>query len=88
MANIKSAIKRIDVTKRQTARNKAKKSEIKTYIKKFESSINEKDFDKAEEYLKLVDKKMKKAAQKNVIHSNRVASKVSKMAKELNKARA
>lgn len=88
MANIKSAIKRIDVTKRQTARNKAKKSEIKTYIKKFESSINEKDFDKAEEYLKIVDKKMKQAAQKNVIHSNRVASKVSKMAKELNNARA
>ena len=33
MANIKSAIKRIDVTKKETLKNKSRKSEIKTYIK-------------------------------------------------------
>ncbi|MDO4594191.1 MAG: 30S ribosomal protein S20 [Tissierellia bacterium] len=88
MANIKSAIKRIDVTKKQTARNKARKSEIKTYIKKFESSLEEKDFEKASEYLKLVDKKMKRAACKNVIHKNKVARTVSNLSKKLNEANA
>ena len=33
MANIKSAIKRIDVTKKETLKNQSRKSEIKTYIK-------------------------------------------------------
>ena len=36
MANIKSALKRIDITKKQTLKNKSRKSEIKTYIKKFD----------------------------------------------------
>ena len=34
MANIKSALKRIEVAKIRNERNKAKKTEIKTYIKK------------------------------------------------------
>ena len=34
MANIKSAIKRIDVTKLEKSRNKYKKSAIKSFIKK------------------------------------------------------
>ena len=39
MANIKSSQKRIDVAKRNTLRNKSRKSEIKTYIKKFEALV-------------------------------------------------
>lgn len=42
MANIKSALKRIDITKKQTLRNKSRKSEIKTYIKKFDLALAEK----------------------------------------------
>ncbi len=34
MANIKSALNRIDITKKQTLKNKSRKSEIKTYIHK------------------------------------------------------
>ena len=49
MANIKSAIKRIDVTRKQTARNKSAKSEIKTYVKKFEEAIANNDSEKANE---------------------------------------
>ena len=84
MANIKSSQKRIDVAKRNTLRNKARKSEIKTYIKKFEAAIEAGDLDNAREIFKTVDKKLKQAESKNVIHKNRVASTTSKLAKKLN----
>lgn len=87
MANIKSAIKRIDVTKRQTLENKARKSEIKTYTKKFEQAITDEKFDEAEKLLKLIDKKLKKSTTKNIIHKNTASRHVSKLAKKLNVAK-
>ncbi|MDD7305643.1 MAG: 30S ribosomal protein S20 [Peptoniphilaceae bacterium] len=88
MANIKSAIKRIDITKRQTLRNKSRKSEIKTYIKKFDKAIEEGKLEDAEVLFKKVDKRLKQAQAKNIIHKNAVARTTSKLAKKLNKARA
>lgn len=84
MANIKSAIKRIDVTRRQTARNKSVKSEIKTYVKKFEQAIENNEADKAKELFKTVDKKVKQAAAKNIIHKNQASRTSSRLAKKLN----
>lgn len=84
MANIKSSLKRIDVAKRNTLRNKARKSEIKTYIKKFEAAVEAGNLDEAREIFKVVDKKLKQAQNKNVIHKNRVAATTSKLAKKLN----
>ena len=66
MANIKSSLKRIDVAKRNTLRNKARKSEIKTYIKKFEAAVEAGNLDEAREIFKVVDKKLKQAESKNV----------------------
>ena len=43
MANIKSAKKRILVTETRTARNKAIKSKVKTYVKKVEAAVAAKD---------------------------------------------
>ncbi len=88
MANIKSAIKRIDVTKRQTLKNKSKKSELKTLTKKFDLAIEENRLDDASELLKLLDKKLKKAAAKSVIHDNAASRKLSKLTVKLNEARA
>ena len=82
MANIKSAIKRIDVTKLETARNKSKKSAIKTFIKKFEAAIEKED---ATKLFNLATKKIDQAASKNTISKNSAAKKISRMAKELNK---
>lgn len=86
MANIKSAEKRIEVIKKRTAINKSIKSEIKTYIKKFENAIATENFDEAKVLLKVIDKKLKRAAQKNVIHKNAVSRKVSRLTKKLNQA--
>ena len=85
MANIKSAIKRIQVGKRNTLKNKIKRNEIKTAIKKFESALSLGKADDAKELLKDVDKKLKKASAKNIIHKNAAARKVSRLTKKLNK---
>ncbi|MBU5438341.1 30S ribosomal protein S20 [Tissierella sp. MSJ-40] len=86
MANIKSAEKKIRVIKRKTAVNKSIKSEIKTYIKKFDTAVANENLDEAKELLKVIDKKLKRAAQKNIIHKNNVARKVSRLTKKLNEA--
>ena len=86
MANIKSALKRIEVTKRQTLKNKSKKSEIRTYIKKFNVALEENNLDNAGELLRTIDKKLKKAATKSVVHKNAASRQVSKLSKKLHQA--
>ncbi|WFA09529.1 30S ribosomal protein S20 [Tissierella sp. Yu-01] len=86
MANIKSAEKRILVIEKKTALNKSRKSEIKTYIKKFENAVNAGDLVEAKVLLNIIDKKLKRAAHKNVLHKNTVARKVSRLTKKLNQA--
>ncbi len=86
MANIKSAEKRILVTEKRTALNKGRKSEIKTYIKKFESAVTAGDLVEAKVLLNVIDKKLKRAAHKNIVHKNAAARKVSRLTKKLNQA--
>lgn len=52
MANIKSAKKRILVTETKTARNKAIKSKVKTYVKKVETAVEKKDVEAAKDCIK------------------------------------
>lgn len=84
MANIKSAQKRIDVTNKRTAMNKAKKSEIKTYIKKFESAIDAENLEQAQEAFKVLEKKLGQAAGRNLLHKNATARRISSMQRRLN----
>lgn len=86
LANIKSAEKRILITEKRTAINKSRKSEIKTYIKKFDNAVANGNLDEARVLLNTIDKKLKKAAQRNVIHKNAVSRKVSRLTKKLNQA--
>lgn len=86
MANIKSAQKRIETTKRDTERNKAKKSEIKTYIKKFDQALEAGNVDEAREIFRHVDKRMKQAEAKNIMHKNKVARTSSRLQKAMNEA--
>ena len=86
MANIRSAKKRILITEKRTALNKSKKTEIKTYIKKFDNAVASEEFDEAKALLKVIDKKLKKAATHNILHKNGAARKVSRLTKRLNSA--
>lgn len=84
MANIKSAKKRILITEKKTEVNKVRKSEIKTYIGKFEKAIENEKLDEAREILKVIDKKLKRAVIKNTVHKNTASRKVSQLTKKLN----
>lgn len=84
MANIKSAKKRISVIATKTERNKAIKSEVKTYIKKVEAAVAAKDAAAAKEVLAIATKKIDMAASKGVYHKNNAARKVSRLTKAVN----
>ncbi|MCR5283805.1 MAG: 30S ribosomal protein S20 [Lachnospiraceae bacterium] len=84
MANIKSAKKRVLVTRTKTERNKAIRSGVKTEIKKVYAAIENGDKQAASEALKSATKKMAMAGSKGVYHKNTVSRKVSRMAAAVN----
>ena len=84
MANIKSAKKRIKVIVKKTAINKAKKSEIKTFIKKFEQAIEAENMELAQETFKVLEKKLAQASGHNLLHKNAAARRVSSMQRRMN----
>ena len=84
MANIKSAKKRILVTETKTARNKAIKSKVKTYVKKVESAVAKKDAAEASAALKEAISVISKAGSKGVYHKNTCARKISRLTKAVN----
>ena len=81
MANIKSQLKRIKTNRVATERNKAVKSELKTWIRKFREAAESGDAAAAQEALKTASAKLDKAVSKGVIHANQAANKKSAMAK-------
>ena len=85
MANIKSAKKRILVTETKTARNKAIKSRVKTYVKKVETAVAENNKEAASAALLEAISEINKAASKGVYHKITAARKVSRMTKAVNK---
>ena len=81
MANIKSAKKRILVAETRTARNKAIRSKVKTYIKKVEAAITAGDKAAAQAALIAATSEIDKAASKGVYHKNTASRKVSRLSK-------
>ena len=79
MANTASARKRIRQTERRTARNRARKSRVRTFVTKLEAAIAGGDKAKAAEALKVAQPEMQRAASKGVLHKNRVARKLSRL---------
>ncbi len=86
MANIKSAKKRIEIAKYRTELNKSKKTEIKSYIKKFDHAIENENIDEAKELIKVIDKKLKQATHLNIFHKNASSRQLSNLTKKLNNA--
>jgi len=84
MANIKSAKKRVQVTAVRTERNKAIRSEVKTYIKKVEKAVADGDKAAAEAVLKEAISVIESAASKGVYHDNNAGRKVSRITKLVN----
>lgn len=79
MANTASAQKRNRQTKRRTDRNQARKSRVRTFVKKVETAIAGGDRAAAGEALRAAQPEMQRAASKGVVHKNTVARKLSRL---------
>lgn len=84
MANIKSAKKRILVSRANAERNKAIKSGVKTSIKKVYAAIDANDKEAAKAALVEATATIDKATSKGVYHKNTSSRKVSRLAKSVN----
>ena len=88
MPNIKSAKKRVKIAIRNAQRNKSVKSEVKTWIKKFETALTNGDLESARVLYPQVVKKIDMAATKGVLHKNAANRRKASLAIKLNKAQA
>ena len=84
MANIKSQIKRIKTNEKARLRNKAVKSELKTYVRKVREAVAAGDKEAATTALTAASRKLDKAVSKGVIHANQAANRKSAIAKTVN----
>ena len=75
MANIKSALKRVKVSREQNLRNRMISSAVKTAIKKFDKALESKDEAAIEEAYTA-------AVSKGVIHKNAANRKKAQLAKK------
>lgn len=84
MPNIKSAKKRVLVTEKKTARNKAIKSEVKSEVKKFLALVQSGDKTAAAAKFPTTCSVIDGAVSKGVLKKNTAANKKSGLAKKLN----
>ena len=85
MPNIKPAKKRVKVNRTKAAANKARKSNLKTVLKKADIACTTGAADKTEA-IRVAIKKVDQACAKGLIHKNAAARKKSQLAKKLNAA--
>ena len=83
MANHKSAEKRIRQTATRTAVNDARRSRIRTFIKKVMTAIENKDADAAKTALQAAQPEIQRGITKGVLHKNTAARKISRLTKQV-----
>lgn len=79
MANIASAQKRIRQTATRTARNQARKSRMRTFVKKVETAIAAGNKEAAVTALREAQPELQRAVGKGVVHLNAVSRKLSRL---------
>ncbi len=83
MANIKSAKKRAIQSETRRQRNIARKSAVKTAIKKVITALQNNEIDLAKDLLRQAESKLARAKGKGVLHANTAARKISRLAKKV-----
>ncbi len=86
MANIKSALKRAQITRIRTTKNAAYKSMMKTAVRRFETSLKGEDQTTAQDNLQKANRIIDKLASKGLVHRNMAARKKSRLTQKLNKS--
>jgi len=83
-----SAKKRVRQNEKRRAINRARKSQIKTLIKRFETAAAGGNLEAAAEQYRLVAQKLDKISSTSTMHKKTAARKKSRLAKKLNSLKA
>ena len=85
MANNPGAKKAIRKIERRTEVNKARRSRVRTFLRKFEEALAAGDAGVAKETFVKAESELMRAVTKRVVHKNTAARKVSRLAAQLKK---
>lgn len=89
MPNLRSSKKRVRVEAKRTARNKAVKSTVRTYVTKARNAINAApDEPQTEEAIRDAISQLDRAVSKGVLHRNNAARRKSRLMARLHAAQA
>ncbi|AXC49190.1 30S ribosomal protein S20 [Paracoccus suum] len=80
MANTPQSKKRARQTERRTAINKARRSRIRTFLKKVEVALAGGDADVAKTALQAAQPELMRGVTKGVVHKNTASRKISRLA--------
>lgn len=84
MANTPSAKKAVRKIERRTKINKARRSQMRTYVRKVEEAIASGDSAAAAAALHAAEPLLMRAAQKGIVHKNTASRKVSRLSHRVN----
>ncbi len=79
MANTAQSQKRARQTERRTEVNKARRSRIRTFLRKVEEAIASGDAKAAQEALRAAQPELMRGVTKGVVHKNTAARKISRL---------
>lgn len=85
MPNIKSAVKRVELTKVRTLRNARLRSALRTVIRKYEDALTASNRELAQTTLHRALVVIDKSVTKGILHKNAAARKKSRLTKRFNK---
>jgi small subunit ribosomal protein S20 len=87
VANHKSAEKRARQSERQRLRNRAIRGRVRSFVKDFRVAVDTGDTEAAESKLRATERELRQAASKGVFKRKWVSRNVSRLAKQLARAR-
>ncbi|MGF1454693.1 MAG: 30S ribosomal protein S20 [Alphaproteobacteria bacterium] len=79
MANTKSAKKMVRKIARRTEVNKARRSRVRTFVRKVEEAIASGDQSKAQQALRDAQPELMRSAQKGLVHKRNASRKVARL---------
>ena len=84
MPNIKSAKKRVELSRISNEKNKQAKSVLKTALKKFDATVAEGTREQADSAYQTAVKTIDQSVNKGILHKNTAARKKSSIARKMN----
>jgi len=83
MPNTKAAKKALRVAQRRTIINRARKSRVRTFIRKLERAIEAGDLETAKRLFPVTEGEIMKGAQRGVMHKRTASRKISRLHQKL-----